>query len=105
MFRSLADQYSQPSVIPSLSVSARHGSVPYFSSSLFASRSLSWSESLSHTTRPPPPPPPPPGPSPEPAPVTTGDRRFGVNFEKVPASTRSLSRVGCWRLFETLSRR
>src|SRR5215211_487872 len=49
--------------------------------------------------------PPPPGPSPEPAPVTTGERRFGVNFENLPASTRSLSRVGSWRLSATLSRR
>src|SRR5215208_2438762 len=107
MFRSFADQYSHPSVMPSLSVSARHGSVPICSSRLFASRSLSWSASELHTSGvpPPPPPPPPPGPSPAPALVTTGERRFGVNLENLPASTRSLRRVGTWRLFEILRRR
>src|SRR5215213_6752584 len=102
MFRSLADQYSQPSLIWSPSVSARQGSVPIASSRLFGSRSLSWSESSAQTATPPPPP---PGPSPEPALVTTGDRRRGVNFENLPASTRSFSRVGCWLEFATLSRR
>jgi hypothetical protein len=30
---------------------------------------------------------------------------LGVNLENLPASTRSLSRVGSWRLFATVSRR
>src|SRR5215216_8038719 len=89
-FRSLLDQYSQPSVIWSLSVSARHGSVPIASSSVFASRSPSWSALLSQTTLPPPPPQPSPPPSPPPTPVTTGERRRGVNLLNLPLSTRSL---------------
>src|SRR5262245_4276822 len=106
--RSLADQYSQPSDIWSLSVSARHGSVPIASSSVFGSRSPSWSALLSQTTVPPPPPPPPPPgpPSPSPTPVTTGERRRGVNLLTVRlARTRSVRRVGRWRLPETRSRR
>src|SRR5215210_2114204 len=101
--RSLADQYSQPSDIWSLSVSARHGSVPIASSRLFGRRSLSWSESLLQTVGVPPGPPGPPLPSP--TPVTTGDRRRGVNFENLPASTRSWRRVGFWLLLATFSRR
>src|SRR5215218_2812332 len=99
-FRSLADQYSQPSDIWSTSVSARQGSVPIASSRLFASRSPSWSAELSHATVPPPPP-----PSPSPTPVTTGDRRRGVYLLNFPLRTRSFSRVGRWRLSTTRRRR
>src|SRR5215207_1691892 len=96
MFRSLADQYSYPSDMPSLSVSARHGSVPIDCSRLFASRSSSSGQTEL----------PPPGePSPSPRPVTTGDRRRGVNLENWPDSTRSFSRVGRCLLFATVSRR
>src|SRR5829696_5937546 len=84
-FRSLADQYSQPSDIWSLSVSSRQGSVPITSSTVFGSRSPSWSALLLQTTVvPPPPPPPPPPPSPSPTPVTTGERRRGVNLLNLP---------------------
>ena len=68
----------------------------------FDSRSLSWSESQSQTS---PPPPPPPPPSPSPTPVTTGESRREVNLPNLPASTRSLRRVGRWRLFATRRRR
>ena len=95
--RSLAEQYSQPSLMLSVSVSSRHGSVPIWSSRAFDSRSLSWSPSSWHTLAG-------LGPSPSPAPVTTGDSRRVVNLENLPARTRSLRRVGRCLLFLTVSR-
>src|SRR5215210_3065112 len=103
--RSLADQYSQPSDIWSLSVSARHGSVPIESSRLFGRRSPSWSELSLQTAGVPPPPPPPPPPSPSPTAVMTGESRREVNLLNWPLSTRSFMRVGRCLLFATRRRR